>query len=203
MTKPLTQKQEKPKDKKKPVKRKAALKKTAAPTPAIPLHPLMINGKEWDKKKVMSFVCMRIATSSSGIVSILSAGCDGNTLPEYSTFMLWMSEDKEISDLYARAKEDQSDFMADEMLKIADSEVSEQVMVDGIPLERDGVPVMARTKVAVDHARLRVETRKWLAAKLKPKKYGDKLDVNTTVHNSDLTDEELDRRIAEKQALKK
>jgi hypothetical protein len=32
--------------------------------------------------------------------------------------------------------------------------------------------------VAVQRARLKVDTRKWLLSKLQPKKYGDKLDMN-------------------------
>jgi hypothetical protein len=35
---------------------------------------------------------------------------------------------------------------------------------------------------AIRRSQLRIDTRKWIASKLKPKKYGDKLDTTTT-HN--------------------
>ena len=31
----------------------------------------------------------------------------------------------------------------------------------------------------VQRSRIRIDTRKWIASKLKPKKYGDKVDVTT------------------------
>jgi hypothetical protein len=34
-------------------------------------------------------------------------------------------------------------------------------------------------KEVVNRSKLRVEARKWIAAKLKPKKYGEKLDVTS------------------------
>ncbi len=52
---------------------------------------------------------------------------------------------------YARAREEQADFYADEIVTIADTEPD------------------AAT------ARVRVDARKWVASKLKPKRYGDKL----------------------------
>lgn len=122
-----------------------------------PKHPLMLDGKDWDRMKVMEFICTRLATSSNGVGRILLAGYEGLKLPDYSTIMQWMTEDSKLADMYARAKEDQSDFMADELMEIADE--------------------AAADNVAVNRARLRVDTRKWLAAKLKPRKYGDKLQV--------------------------
>lgn len=144
-------------------------------------HPLMLNGKDWDRQKVIDIVCGRIATSSKSIAKILAAGWEGYNLPDYTTFMAWLREDDTLSHQYARAKDDQADFMADETLEIADDDVLEPVLVDGIPLVVDGKPVMARSNVAVQHAKLRVDTRKWLASKLKPKKYGDKLELGGSV----------------------
>lgn len=156
-------------------------KSKAAKTPAVkkakakaPEHPLMLDGKHWNRAKTVDFICACIATSTIGIVHILAKGYQGYNLPDYTTFMLWLREDDDISHQYAIAKEDQADFMADEMMDIADNDVADPVLVDGLPLMVNGVPVMARSQVAVAHARLRVDTRKWLASKLKPKKYGDR-----------------------------
>jgi len=67
---------------------------------------------------------------------------------------------------YEQAKEESADALADEMLDIADDS------------ERDYTEEGRVNTEHVQRARLRVDTRKWIASKLKPKKYGDKLDLN-------------------------
>lgn len=175
---------------KKPVAKKVAAKKsttkaTKSKVAAYPAgHPLKVNNKEWDKQKTADFICGRIASSSKSIAKILAAGFDDKwSLPDYSTFMLWLREDEEISNQYARAKDDQADYMADETLEIADDDVSEPLLVDGIPMQVDGKVVMVRSNVAVQHAKLRVDARKWLASKLKPKKYGDRTTLAGDAEN--------------------
>ncbi|MFA6972397.1 MAG: hypothetical protein WC208_13510 [Gallionella sp.] len=158
-----------------PTKKKVtdkSIKKAAKPV--IPSHPLMINEKDWNRALVMDHVCNEIATSSRGIGKILSNGCNGNTLPKYSTFMCWLEEEKALSDRYAKAKDAQADFMADEMLEIADSNAEYVV---------DSQGVSRKDSADVQHKRLRVDTRKWLASKLKPKKYGDKTTIAGDAEN--------------------
>ena len=117
-----------------------------------PTHPLKLDGQRWDREKVIDHICGELATSSKGIGKILKEGYEGQELPAYSKIMLWVSEDDLLWDKYARAKSEQADFMADEMLEIADDDQNDW-----------------------QRARLRVDTRKWLASKLKPKKYGERL----------------------------
>ena len=83
------------------------------------------------------------------------------------------------------------------MLDIADNQVSQPLLVNGEPVEIDGKIIETRDGPAVQHAKLRVDTRKWAASKLKPKKYGDRLE---NVHSGsiglkDLTDAQLDARL--------
>ena len=80
-------------------------------------------------------------------------------MPTSETIRVWLLNDRELSARYARAREAQADFLADELVEIADS----------VPVDRD----------AIEKAKLQSETRKWIAAKLKPKKYGDKLDLTS------------------------
>lgn len=68
--------------------------------------------------------------------------------------------------MYARAREDQADTLADEIVEIADDGTNDTYLnSDGIALTNQDV--IARSK-------LRVDARKWIAAKLKPRKYGDR-----------------------------
>lgn len=44
-----------------------------------------------------------------------------------------------------------------------------------------------------DHRRLKIDARKWVVARMLPKKYGDKIDITTDnkpINNISLTDEE-------------
>jgi len=61
---------------------------------------------------------------------------------------------------YARACEERADKIADEILEIADNGSNK----DNTIVQRD---------------RLRIDSRKWLLAKLHPKKYGDRIDVTS------------------------
>ncbi len=70
--------------------------------------------------------------------------------------------------MYVRAREDQADTLADEIVAIADDGSNDTYEKDGVVLTNQDV---------VARSRLRVDARKWVAAKLKPKKYGDKVDV--------------------------
>jgi hypothetical protein len=73
-----------------------------------------------------------------------------------STVYGWMRERPDFHKRYAQAHEDRTDTLADEMLEIADD------LGDDATLEQ------------VQTAKLRIETRKWIAAKLRPTKWGDK-----------------------------
>ena len=72
-----------------------------------------------------------------------------------STFLKWVDGDKELSQQYARAREVQAEYYADEIIRIADS-------------SQDAVK-----------GRLQVDARKWIASKLLPKKFGDRIDMTS------------------------
>jgi|WetSurMetagenome_2_1015567.scaffolds.fasta_scaffold00103_32 hypothetical protein len=80
-------------------------------------------------------------------------------------------KDKERLNRYARATEMRADLMADEILEIADSVGGDMITL------KDGSKVVDNAVVQRD--RLRVDARKWLLAKLHPKKYGEKIDITS------------------------
>lgn len=120
-------------------------------------------------RQLGELICDKIANSPYGLVTI----CKDPSLPDRSTVRNWIRDIPEFLDLYEKAKADQADFMADEMLEIADNTEEGQTTKDG----PNGVEITTGDMLA--HRRLKIETRKWLAMKLKPKKYGEKLDVTT------------------------
>lgn len=87
--------------------------------------------------------------------------------PSMATVFKWMREHEEFLKQYARAKQESADAMAEEILDIADK-TEDQIM--GID-KSDGARVQAQ--------KLRIDTRKFLMAKMKPKIYGDKLDLTS------------------------
>jgi hypothetical protein len=119
------------------------------------------------------------------ICSLLSEGqslvkvCKSDDMPCRATVFSWFDTHKDFLDKYEKAKEECADFLVEEMLEIADNEVAQPVLVEDVPLVVDGEMVKVATQTGVAHARLRVDTRKWAASKLKPKRYGDKLDLTS------------------------
>lgn len=119
-------------------------------------------------QQIADLICERIADGES-----LRAICREDEMPAKSTVFRWLGLEKRFSDQYARAREEQAEAFADEMVAIADER-------ETIVKEEGGATVVAFDSTAVARNRLRVDTRKWVASKLKPKKYGDRLDSTVT-----------------------
>lgn len=98
----------------------------------------------------------------------LRAICQTEGMPAKSTVLLWLALHPEFSAQYARAREAQADKYAEEILEIADDASRDYIETeDGPKLNSEHV----------QRSRLRVDSRKWLASKLAPKKYGEKLEL--------------------------
>lgn len=87
------------------------------------------------------------------------------------TFWSWIDESEDKVKQYARACEARADFMADEILDIADSSEADVYKDDDGNVKIDGN--------TVQRARTQIDARKWLMSKMSPKKYGDKVDVTS------------------------
>lgn len=128
--------------------------------------------------EVADSICERLMQGES-LLSI----CRDESMPGKTAVFNWLARYQEFADKYARAKATQADYMAEEILEIADD------------AERDYTEGGQFNGENVQRARLRVDTRKWLMSKLQPKKYSERhqvehsgsigRDLNT------LTDEEL------------
>lgn len=111
-------------------------------------------------------ICESIATSSKG----LSAICKENNISR-AIFVIWIEKTPQNIDKYARAKEQQMDFMADEIIEIADDSSGDTKITEG------GNEV--QNPEFINRSKLRVDARKWLMSKLAPRKYGERLDLTT------------------------
>lgn len=97
--------------------------------------------------------------------------CASHMVP-YTTVRDWIAADDARADKYARAREERADKLADEIVAIAD-EVDVAAKYEGEEV------TLALDATAIARNRLRVDARKWVAAKLKPRVYADK---STTEH---------------------
>lgn len=88
----------------------------------------------------------------------------------HGAFLSWCNQDKELANHYARARDIRADILAEEILEIADDKEHDTV-IDDNGNEKPNTEWITRSK-------LRVDARKWLMAKMQPKKYGDKIEVD-------------------------
>ena len=128
--------------------------------------------------ELAAYICEQVAAGRS-LVSITREP----SVPSYPTIMEWLKVNCDFEAMYRQAKEDQADTLADEIITIADS------VKDAGPAD----------SAKVNAARLRVDARKWVAAKLKPKVYGDRVEAaltGTVTVEHTITDEERARALA-------
>ena len=120
--------------------------------------------------KLAAKICRRLAEGES-----LRAICADRAMPGISTVMGWLFDGSHdgFSEQYARAREAQAEIRADEIVDIADDASGD------FTANKDGK--LVANSEHIQRSRLRVDARKWIAAKLLPKRYGDKLDLGGTV----------------------
>ena len=100
-------------------------------------------------QKTADMMCALICEGKS-----IKAICKSDNMPSARTFYGWLRKHELFLQNYIRAKQDQADAFVEEILDIADDD-----------------------KEDTHRSRLRVDTRKWIASKMKPKKYGDSTQI--------------------------
>jgi hypothetical protein len=102
-------------------------------------------------------ICSIVATNSTGLVEV-SLNPD---MPELATIANWLADPamEDFKQAYNTARRIQADLLADEMIAIADMQLSEGFNAPQVSL-----------------VKIRIETREWKASKLAPNKYGSKPD---------------------------
>lgn len=143
-------------------------KRKTAKAPAGPPKP---KGRPSEYTPVIAErICALIAEGRS-----LRQVCDMEGMPVRSAVYVWLAKHDGFADQYARACETRSEGYAEEIVDIAD-----------------------RTDLDPNSRRVMVDARKWVAAKLLPRKYGESVtlkgDKDNPLHIKravDLSDHEL------------
>lgn len=114
--------------------------------------------------EIAEVICERLSDGQS-----LRTICAADDMPAASTVFRWLQQHSDFREQYVRAREAQADHMAEEILAIADTPQ------DGERREQteDGFKIVHEDMLG--HRRLQVDARKWLMARMAPRKYGDKV----------------------------
>jgi hypothetical protein len=100
--------------------------------------------------------------------------CRDENMPTRSTITEWVVNDREgFSSQYARARDMQIEYWADEIIEIAD-DASNDFMERRDKSDKEELSWQVNGE-HVSRSKLRSDNRKWLLARLKPDRYGDKI----------------------------
>jgi len=123
-------------------------------------------------QEVADLICERIADGES-----LRSICDADEMPAKSTVFKWLAANETFSDQYARAREAQADAVFDDILTIADDARND--WMERFDKDQQSLGWVENGE-ALRRSALRIDARKWMASKLKPKKYGEKVTQELT-----------------------
>lgn len=113
-------------------------------------------------EEIVDEICTRLMDGES-LRSILN----DEHLPTRKTVYSWLHNNREFLNRYTEAREIQADTFVDDMCDIADDSTNDYM---------EKVSLSGEVKTVVDHeninrSRLRVDTRKYVAERFRPKKY--------------------------------
>jgi hypothetical protein len=115
-------------------------------------------------------------------------------MPCKRTVMNWIVAHPEFEKIYRIAQQERAEVWIEEIVDIADDRSHDYYTDDE-----------GRQRVDTEHinrSRLKVDTRKWIAAKMMPKLYGERVTAELTganggpIQTADMTESEIARRIA-------
>lgn len=116
-------------------------------------------------------ICAEIISGKS-----LRTICLNEKFPDASTVFRWLANDNYATfrEQYARACEARTDALVEEIFDIADDGSN-----DWMDVRRGNDIIRVVDHEAIERSKLRVDSRKWYASKLRPRKYGEKLDLTS------------------------
>ena len=129
-------------------------------------------------------ICDLVATHDIGLPRLCEMFSD---LPAHQTINRWRRENLQFSAKYAQAKMEQAELMAESIDEIARN-------LDNYHYVDPDTGACKLDSGMVAQARLMIDSRKWLASKLAPKIYGDKLQTEHSVSEST---KEVVKRVAD------
>ena len=121
--------------------------------------------------ELIDTICSKLAEGQS-----MRSICKEEDMPVTTTVFRWLRENDTFKHQYEIAKEECAELYAEEIIEIADDKSDDYIDVT------DDNGATGATRLNSEHvqrSRLRIDSRKWIASKLKPKKYGEKIQQET------------------------
>ena len=109
-------------------------------------------------------ICVRLGLGES-----LRKICLDERIPSMATVMTWLTKKPEFLEQYTRAREIQAETQFDELIDIVDQPPE----LSHITNNKGELVEVKFDSSYVAWMKLRVDTRKWTAARMAPKKYGE------------------------------
>lgn len=125
--------------------------------------------REGGKVEITNDIIDAVLDQVAGGKSLVKV-CEAPGMPNRTAFLRRVAADPALQALYAEAMAARADKYAEETIDIADDGLNDTYIDDQGNVKTD-TDVVARSK-------LRIAARQWYAAKIAPKKYGDKVDLN-------------------------
>jgi len=94
-------------------------------------------------------------------------------MPSRTVIYEELAANKDFADHYARACDMRADEVFDEIFEIADDGRN-----DWIETREDDARGWRENGESLRRSQIRIDARKWALARMSPRKYGDKLDLN-------------------------
>lgn len=142
-------------------------------------------------EELADLICNRLTEGES-----LRKICLDEGMPHAGTVCRWLVKHPAFREQYTLAREAQAELHADEIVEISDdghNDWMEKHFGEDTRWVENGE--------AIRRSALRIDTRKWVASRLLPKKYGDKLAVGgdktmDPIQTTDVSPNEMARRVA-------
>jgi hypothetical protein len=118
--------------------------------------------------EVVDAICDQMV-NGKGLLKI----CADDNMPGRTTIYRWLATNPEFRKRFAEAREALMDFYAEQILNIAFDESGDVILDQG----KDGKTSAVANHAKVQRDRLKVDSLKWTASRLFPKRYGDKMEL--------------------------
>lgn len=117
---------------------------------------------EYTKEKADE-ICEQLALGNS-----LRTVCEMKDMPSIATVFKWMRENSEFLKQYGHAKEESAEALNEVVLDLGDKAIAHAEEAD-----------VKASNAVVSAYKLKSDNLKWYMSKMKPKKYGDSIDVTS------------------------
>ena len=121
--------------------------------------------------RVARNICRRIMEGGA-----LKRICEDPLMPSWRTVTLWLSDSRmtDFREMYYHARRVQAELLIDDIFEIANDSGNDWVETHNKKGEANG---WKPDYEAIQRSRLKIDTIKWYAAKMMPRIYGEKVDV--------------------------